>query len=447
MKKYLILGACGFLAAAAFADVTVSKVVMTRKSASSRDLEITYTLAGGPAIVTFDLLTNGVSIGQANITFLDGDVNRRVEAGDRSFMWLPDRSWPGHSIPSGAVPVVKAWRDSDPPEYLVSDLMNMSNNFYYTCAEAVPGGVMNPMYRTGSLLMKRIRAKGVTWTMGSNYGEPGKQSDEVPHPVTLTNDFYIGVFEMTQAQYKFLRSPYDKLGFTAEGSMRPACGEQNGLNIRDRGYLNGEPTASAMPNDASLFVAYGGCVVGNARLFTGLGYDLPSEAQWEFACRGGTTDGYWNDGTMIEPDTATDMGLKGRCLQSPEVDGDAAADATSGLLPSEGGTAVCGSYPPNVYELYDLHGNVREVCLDYYPANNSYNSIPYEERRHGVPDAKGGKHLNGSTSSIIMVGRGGAWRYDAYRARTACRCTNGNGTWTHGNANGVRLALTIDNEY
>ena len=122
---------------------SVSGVSLSQDSAT-RAVTINYTLADAPAIITLDITTNGVSIGQQNVWAIDGDANKVVQPGTHSMVWHPDKSWPNQKfvasdgIEVGAV--VTAWATNDPPMYLAADLVS-GDVKYYTCAEAVPGGV------------------------------------------------------------------------------------------------------------------------------------------------------------------------------------------------------------------------------------------------------------------------------------------------------------------
>ena len=126
----------------------------------------------------------------------------------------------------------------------------------------------------------------------------------------------------------------------------------------------------------------------------GLTFDLPTEAQWEFACRAGTTTA-WNNGTDIT-DTTTDLELNtlGR-YKNNQTDG-------------KGGYSqhtTVGSYLPNAWGLYDMHGNVSEWCLDWYVADiTSYTTDP-----------------TGPDTGTYRLLRGGSWYSYAKNCRSAYR--------------------------
>ena len=152
-------------ALSAFADPAVQSVNMAQSD--DRTVTISYTLSEAPAVVTLDIVTNGVSIGGENIQYVTGDVNRKV-SGKESYTikWRPDFSWQGNLAAAQAV--VTAWPLDNTPDYMVVDLTasKTDNVRYYASTNFFPGGLMaNRKYRTTSIVMRKILAKGVTWWM------------------------------------------------------------------------------------------------------------------------------------------------------------------------------------------------------------------------------------------------------------------------------------------
>lgn len=362
MKKFQILGAALAVAAFACADIApepeVTNVTMTQDD--TRRVTIGYTLAHAPAVVTIDVQTNAqdgtwASIGGENIQRVAGDVNKVVEGdGAHAITWMPHLSWPGHKITdNGARVVVTAWSPDDTPDYMVLDLASDSTArvAYFPNAGQLPGGILsNKAYRTTHMVMRRIPAANVTWTMGS-VAEPGREKDETPHAVTLDRDYYMAVFPTTQAQWDYLVPATNRAAKSTRGPLRPmnnvsyndvrnsSIEQYNANNNGSYGYPKG-PHASSY--------------IGRMRKLSGLadfGIDLPSEAQWEFAARAGHGDGFWGDGTLIRTDASnTDFeGVPGNIRSTGVVD--------------------CGLFPPNDWGLYDTVGNVLEWCLDYYEAD------------------------------------------------------------------------------
>ena len=186
------------VAGVAFGATTVTNVELAQNEETGL-VTVTYDLSGDTAIITLDLLANGGSIGQENIVKTEGDVNTVISAGTgKRLSWRPAGEWDGASAALTAR--LTAWPTNDPPDYIVANLANGNDKVvrYYTCAEQVPGGVTNVSYKTEKLLMRRIHAKNVTWTIGAG-GNVGRQSArEKTFSVRLTNDFYIAVYPFTQ---------------------------------------------------------------------------------------------------------------------------------------------------------------------------------------------------------------------------------------------------------
>ena len=272
---------------------------------NTRIVTVTYDLKDAPGIVTVDFLTNGVSIGAENFQNVWGDVNRRLEAGDgKKLFWPAGNDWPGHLIEEGTLSaVVTAWATNAPPPF-VAVTVTVTNFpvYFYACEAAVPGGVTNNIYKTDSILLKRVFAAGVKWRMGSLVGNAGREDREVPHDVMLTNDFYLGIYPVTQRQ--FATAVYALGGINAEHGNVPGGGQNvfGGRLDSDmrpaenmawsdlRGDGNSNTTGYNWPRDGHAVNSR--YFLGKLRASTGLAFDLPTEAQWEYTCRAGCADIY-----------------------------------------------------------------------------------------------------------------------------------------------------------
>ena len=418
----------------ASATPEVSNVTMTQ-SAGSRLVTITYELTED-AVVTLDVRTNATpnaatgwaSIGGKAVCNAQGAVWRKVTSADAdgsgnyTITWRPDNSWTdefgnGFKIADGcAKAVVTAYALDNTPDYMVVDITSgaqPNTQRYYPSVDFLPGGASNGLYKTTTFLMRKIMAKDVTWTMGSTTLEDQerKADREGTHQVLLTNNYYIGVYEVTQSQWSQVATNSSvAANFTTERFMRPM--EKVSYNEIRNAANETENAAYNWPNDPNP-----SSFLGLLRAKTGLDFDLPSEAQWEFAARAGNGVGYWNDGSPIlnaNPDA--NLNLLGRYLNNPASNSIISPART--IAPADGGTAIVGSYVPNAWGLYDMHGNVWEWCLDWYEANIAdYNGWV------NIDPSNSANYLSGTSvpSNAGRVKRGGCWRLAAGNCRPAFR--------------------------
>ena len=343
MKQALMAMAAVFAAGAATAAPSVTGVTMTQDDAT-RLVAIDYTLSGEPAIVTIDIQTNGVSIGGRNLRYFSGDVNKKLDVGAHSATWMPRKAWPGHKIDSGVTAVVTAWATNCPPDYLVTSLVAQKSTRFYADEGSLPYDITNDLFKTEYLVMRKIPAGGVLWRMGSPTSETGRQTNgrETSHLVALSNDFYIGVFELTQRQYMTIKGSNPSNWTSGGDKTRPV--ERVSWETARGGLSDGYAwPANGHEVEASSFF-------GLLRKHTGINsLDLPLEAQWEFACRAGKGD------ALYTGNEATDANLEPIAWYS----GNSSVDGTLK-------THSVGLKDPNDYGLYDMIGNVWEWCLDAF---------------------------------------------------------------------------------
>lgn len=354
------------------------------------ELVVNYTL-DADAIVVVDIQTNVVddvyaSIGGEHQWTLEGDVNKRIAAGDRSFTWTPSVDMPDNDIQPAKLKVVfGTYAYGDAPDYMVVALATaiVDRVTYYPNVESLPGGLLsNGAYRASKLVMRHIHAKGVEWTMGTA-GEGNRNANEVVHKVTLTNDYWLGVFETTFAQaYRY--------GGGTTLSIKPS---KNTSYNNLRGHVDTYDWP-IKPGPSS--------ILGKMRTAIGLPLDLPAEAQWEFACRAGHGEGYWNDGSLIGDIDLAELACYGKSWSSTDCG------------------VMVGSLRPNSWGLYDMHGNHGEYCVDWYQV-----------------DVSGATHGEVATSGTSKVVRGGCFSSAYAACRSGVRSSAGPGNNLH--ENGFRL--------
>ena len=277
--------------------------------------------------------------------------------------------------------------------------VKISDKKLFFCAKGETSKNMTiPLSDTVSLDM--IWIEPGTFMMGSPEDELGRWDDETQHQVTLTQEYWLGKYEVTQAQY--------------EAVMGTNPSHFKGADL---------PVEWVTWDDAMEFCAkLTGIEKAEGRLPEGYEYTLPTEAQWEYACRAGTTTAF-NNGTNIP------TMLQCTDRPCPNLDPLAWYGYNSGQYDSAGNytgngkTFPVGQKQPNAWGLYDMHGNVWEWCLDWY---ESYPSS-------AVTDPKGP-----ATGSFRVV-RGGSW----YGCADSCRSANrfDHHPDNHSYGSGFRVAL------
>ena len=335
---------------------------------------VEYTLLDEQGIVTVDFLTNGVSIGAVNFNNVFGDVNKLIEPSDtatRKIYWRPSRSWPdGGKISSGFTAKVSVWPKETPPDYLVIDLLGAKPPSYYVSEASLPGngqeqntqGVHNAIYKTHKLVMRRVPAEGVTFTMGSpaegdeSYGRDALS--ETPHKVTFTKDFYLAVFTMTQGQWHYLGAG---TAFPQETSG-PVLPRGNAYPATGFAYVN--MRGNSWPKDAATHDMNGATdtILAKMRARYGIGFDLPTDAQWEYACRAGAATTLYNDANIPHDywwydDPGTDN-LYGPLDEIAWFNMNSQIDGVSTIH-------EVGLKKANNWGFYDMLGNVWEMTLDW----------------------------------------------------------------------------------
>jgi uncharacterized protein (TIGR02996 family) len=230
-----------------------------------------------------------------------------------------------------------------------------------------------PARLLNSLGMEFTLVPAGTFLMGAPESEPERYADELPQrPVTLTQSFYLGVYPVTQRQYEAIMgaNPSDFHGGHNGGPDHPV----DTVSWHDAVEFCRRLSDRASEREA------------------GRVYRLPTEAEWEHACRAGTTSPY-SFGDVCS-------GREANCDGHYPYNG-------AGKGPFLQRTTRVGTFEPNAWGLFDMHGNVWEWCADWYD-RDSY-------RRGPTTDP------TGPTDGEERVLRGGSWFFRAQRCRSAAR--------------------------
>ena len=246
-----------------------------------------------------------------------------------------------------------------------------------------PAKAQAPKEITNSIGMKLVLVPKGTFMMGSPESEQGRNENETQHEVTISKDYYLGVYEVTQAQYEKV------MGKNLSYFQGAKVGNENAdlpvENVSWDEAVKFCKKLSALPEEKK----------------AGRVYRLPTEAEWEYACRAGSKTAY-------------------------------SFDDEEGLLPEYGWfsrnssrrTHTVGLLEPNAWGLHDMHGNVWEWCSDWYE----------EYPKGAVSDPTGPKE------GSYRVLRGGCWGNEAADCRSAFR--SGYDPSLRFNGLGFRLALS-----
>jgi formylglycine-generating enzyme required for sulfatase activity len=234
---------------------------------------------------------------------------------------------------------------------------------------------------TNSLGMKLALIPAGKFVMGSPAREAERDAEEVQHEVTISKPFYLGVYEVTQSQYQKIM-----------GKNQAHFAEKNG----------GGPDHPVEQVRWKEAVEFCGKLSGlDAEKQAGRVYRLPTEAEWEYACRAGSTT-VFNVGNSLSALQANFNGIYpyGEAAKAPNLRR----------------TVKVGSYPPNAWGLYDMHGNVMEWCSDWYDPDY------YKEGPKNDPTGPAmGVLATGFAGDFFRVVRGGSWLDEARGCRAAYR--------------------------
>ncbi|MDX1964200.1 MAG: SUMF1/EgtB/PvdO family nonheme iron enzyme [Pirellulales bacterium] len=245
---------------------------------------------------------------------------------------------------------------------------------------------------TNSIGMKFALIPAGEFLMGSPKTEEGRDDGETQHRVKITKPFYLGAYEVTRGQFaKFVAETKYQTEAEQDGGAYGWDAEKQSFvkdekfNWRTPGFTQADdhPVVCVSWNDAVAFCKW-------LEKKEKLKYTQPTEAQWEYACRAGTTTAFHFGDAL----NGTAANIDGNYPYGTETKG-----------PYLKGTCKVGSYQPNKFGLFDMHGNAWEWCADWYDAEY-YSNSPVNEP-------------SGPRTGEYRVIRGGGWCSIAIYCRSA----------------------------
>jgi len=348
--------------------------VRVQQRPDSKLVDVTYDVhAAEGYTLRVDLLVSedGGALFRVPVAQCTGDWGADVAPGtNRHIAWNAGEDWDAHFTTQAVFRVVATDAEARTNAYLVIDLSGgASADEYPTLGWTGTPRQLVSRFPVKTTNLALVRLPGGTFEMGSPTNEPGRYADETRRAVSLTRDVDVGVFEVTREQW------YRVMGTGAvTDATRPV--EDVDWAVLRGGQWPGGDRAPATNS-----------FIGRLRERTGLDVDLPTEAQWEYACRAG------GGGPLNSADALTPWNLSRL--------GRVSANATP-----NGAAAPVGACAPNAWGVYDAHGNVAEWCLDRYTPTPA--SLPSSD-----PE--------GAVSGGARVWRGGS-RFDIPRdCRAAAR--------------------------
>ena len=379
----VLMSAAVLMRSIASATPTVSGLKVT--SIAPWGLAIDYTVSGAtdaeqPATPGVKVVHNGQTyktktiLGEASFT-----------NGAHRIYWNAAKDGITATLENATVQLIyKPVRTAANSLYCVIDLSGGANATSYPVTflnEEPDGGFNTEEYKTIKLVLKRVNPG--TFIIGAD------QTAET-NRVTLTKPFYMGIFEVTERQRQLIVGAE-----TPVGSMYPASGS----NYDDIRGDSSWPESNRVSDNSFM---------GKLRVRTGLDFDLPTEAQWEYACRAGTRSLYW----FGEAEDGEYMWCNAN---------------------SDNKAHIVGTRKPNPWGFYDMYGNLREWCLDVYDQYQLPSGID--------PVGPSSSKMGAVNVNIYRVVRGGDYRgspTSVCRSYQLSSSTTGFLTYY-----GFRLALTL----
>jgi len=264
---------------------------------------------------------------------------------------------------------------------------------YYKTLADVPGGVQAEVYKTTKLLLRYIVPR--SFLFGSPQDQLGHDELQPVKEMVVSNAFFIGVFEVTQKQWNLVMGNNPSYFETATTWMTRPIEQVSVYDIREDALTNKDDPLVEWPQNHEVNRQ---SFMGRLRKKTCIRtFDLPTEIQWEYACRAGTKTSLNSGKNLSDMYIDPNLSEVGRYYSNGGKG--YKRDGTTIIM-----TAPAGSYKPNAWGLYDMHGNVAELCFDHY--NISFNRQP---------------QWKGKVRDQYCVLRGGGWDNQAWHCTSTAR--------------------------
>ena len=347
-----------------YVDTTNGVRLVDRTTIPNRlvTLRYVYDKMGFDALTGGNLLSYARRATRKNLTYNSSQQNSAVLRGSKpESLYIGDKAYCVVDLSSGA------YSSGYPVAYLDS--------------EPVDG--WGDEYKTTKLVLRRV--------------DSGLYKMQGNRQVTLTKPFYIGVFTVTQKQYELITGTNPSTNVSDKQPVEVTWNEVRG----DSAIYDWPTVKSVNPNS----------FVGKIQARTGLAFDLPTEAQWEYACRAGESASYNNGGG-----SDNDLIILGHYVTANPVE--------------------VGLFVPNAWGLYDMHGNIGQLCLDHYGDLDSDPAVDPEGPEEGAKRVIRGHYFaNFSKKASTSSARIGS----PVNSRHPNLNSGGVSSWI-----GFRLSLTIE---